>query len=303
MLPGWYGIALFGLMAVRGSLLSSLHLLHISSNQLQYKIQVLSSQKTLNVHFGYLVRKNLWFFSWGFSIRASDFSYAASTSSFLVSFRGPAVLSPGQLVTSISLSPHASFNSTPFWVTALNFMFHPCVNWWFQMAWRVAFTCKQKAKTRPHVCAHGLHAEGMEGEFKSKFGVRSGVHLSVHLRSVMRSAESFSREKHLITASVLRAPVAFRKEAKSLFSRGSEGKLITSLQTPGRDREAPERTEKVTLGVTVGGWCAHADPCLSSLITASHVVSQLNCKQAVTRWRFLFFCGGCSAKSAAYSAC
>lgn len=94
-------------------------------------------------------------------------------------------------------------------------------------------------------CLHVRFACGRNRrrEFKSKFGVRNGVHLSVHLRSVMRSAESCSREKNLITASVLRAPVAFRKEAKSLFSQGSEGKLITSAATSGRDREVPERTE------------------------------------------------------------
>lgn len=91
------------------------------------------------------------------------------------------------------------------------------------------------------LCTPGWREAG--GEFKSKFGVRSGVHLSVHLRSVMRSAESFSREKHLITASVLRAPVAFEKGAKRLFSKSSEGKLITSAQTPGRDWEVSERTE------------------------------------------------------------
>lgn len=45
-------------------------------------------------------------------------------------------------------------------------------------------------------CLHVRFARRDEagGEFKSKFGVRSGVHLSVHLRSVMRSAESFKRK-------------------------------------------------------------------------------------------------------------
>lgn len=85
-------------------------------------------------------------------------------------------------------------------------------------------TGKQKAKTCAHVCTCDLHTEEMGGQ-----SLKS-MHLSTHLRSVMRSGESFSREKHLIIASVLRAPVALRKEAKSLFSRGSEGKLITRHQ-------------------------------------------------------------------------
>lgn len=132
-------------------------------------------------------------------------------------------------------------------------------------------------------------------EFKSKFGVRSGVHLSVHLRSVMRSAESFSREKHLITASVLRAPVALRKEAKSLFSLGSEGKLITSTQTPGsagedRNTRAASLWEADTLMQT----------CACHPSSTHHIfLFQFNCKQVVT----LEVCGGGSAKSAADSAC
>lgn len=111
-----------------------------------------------------------------------------------------------------------------------------CIRWQTESA----------ASPAPLTCLHvrfARRAEAGGGEFKSKFGVCSGVHLSVHLRSVMRSAESFSREKHLITASVLRAPVAFEKGAKSLFSKSSEGKLITSAQTPGRDWEVSERTE------------------------------------------------------------
>lgn len=119
-------------------------------------------------------------------------------------------------------------------------------------------------------CLHVRFAHGRNGrtEFKIKFGVRNGVHLSTHLRSVMRSGERFSREKHLIIASVLRAPVALRKEAKSLFSRGSEGKLITRHQG---ETEKYRTWQKYTGGVTVRGWCAHADLCLSSFITTSHI--------------------------------
>lgn len=123
------------------------------------------------------------------------------------------------------------------------FLFTSVVNNNSRWPWAV-FTGKQKAKNL-HECLHVRFARRRNGrrEFKSKFGVRSGVHLSVHLGSIMRSAESSSREKHLIAASFLRASVAFRKEAKSLFSRGSEGKPITSAQTPGRNQEVPERTE------------------------------------------------------------
>lgn len=149
-------------------------------------------------------------------------------------------------------------------------------------------------------CLHMRFARGRNRrrEFKSKFGVRSGVHLSVHLRSVMRSAESFSREKHLITASVLRAPVAFRKEVKSLFSQGSEEKLITSTQTPGSTGE-DRNTREASL------WEADAlmQTCACHPLSPHHIfLFQFNCKQVVTLWRFLFFCGFCSAKSVADSA-
>lgn len=88
----------------------------------------------------------------------------------------------------------------------------------------------------------------------------------------MRSEESFSREKHLITASVLRAPVAFRKEAKSLFSRGSGGKLITSAQTPGRDWEVSERTEIHGRRHCQRLMRSCRDLCLSAFISASHIM-------------------------------
>lgn len=140
-------------------------------------------------------------------------------------------------------------------------------------------------------CLHVRFARRAEtaGEFKSKFGVRSGVHLSVHLRSVMRSAESFSREKHLITASVLRAPVAFEKGAKSLFSRSSEGKLITSTQTPGRDWEVSERME-------LHGWhhcqrptrsCRELCPSAFIATTRPTFSFQFNCKQDLTLQTFV----------------
>lgn len=135
-----------------------------------------------------------------------------------------------------------------------------------------------------------------EREFKSKFRVGSEVHLSVHLRSVMRSAESFSREKHLITASVLRAPVAFRKEAKSLFSRGSEGKLITSAQTPGRDREAPERTE-----IHARRHCRRLTrSCRPALVILDHHITHSSLSSTVNKpWHgegFFSSAGGCSVK-------
>lgn len=122
-------------------------------------------------------------------------------------------------------------------------------------------------------------------EFNSKFGVRSWVHLSVHLRSVMRSAKSFSREKHLITASILQAPVAFRKEAKSLFSQGSEGKLITSAQAPGRSTGEDRNTRAASL------W--EAEALMQTLachpLSRHHTfVFQFNCKQVVTLCTFLF---------------
>lgn len=136
-------------------------------------------------------------------------------------------------------------------------------------------------------------------EFKSKFGVRSGVHLSVHLRSVMRSAESFSREKHLITTSVLRAPVAFRKEGKSLFSRGSEGKLITSAQTPGRGWDVSERTELHGRRHCQRLTRSCRELCPSSFITTSHIpYSALTSTVNTTLQTVLFCCASCSAKSA-----
>lgn len=161
--------------------------------------------------------------------------------------------------------------------------------------WQAESTASPAQLTCLHVrVAHWAEAGG---EFKSKFGVRSGVHLSVHLRSVMRSAESFSREKHLITASVLRAPVAFEKGAKSLFSKSSERKLITSAQTPGRDWEV-WRGRNYTGGATVRGWGTHAESGARQPLSPLHTSSfQFDCKQDLTLQTFLFCCGGRGANS------
>lgn len=64
----------------------------------------------------------------------------------------------------------------------------------------------------------------------------------MHLKSVMRSVEGFSREEDLMTASVVPPPTPSssgfqKKEPESLFSQGSEGKLITGAQTPERGSE------------------------------------------------------------------
>lgn len=151
-------------------------------------------------------------------------------------------------------------------------------------------------------CLHMRFARRRNGrrEFKSKFGVRSWVHLSVHLRSVMRSVESFSREKHLITPSALQAPVAFKKEEKSLFSQGSEGKVIT---TDTRERLGSTGQDRNTQGASLREADALMQTCACHPLSSHHTfVFQFKCKQVVTLWTFLFFCGGCSAKSAADSA-
>lgn len=71
----------------------------------------------------------------------------------------------------------------------------------------------------------------------------------MHLRSVMRSVEGFSREEDLMTASVAPPTTptpsssAFQKrEPESLFIQGSEGKLITGAQTPERGSEVLDKT-------------------------------------------------------------
>lgn len=69
----------------------------------------------------------------------------------------------------------------------------------------------------------------------------------MHLRSVMRSVEGFSRGEDLMTASVVPPPTpsssAFQKrEPESLFSQGCEGKLITAAQTPERSSEVLDKT-------------------------------------------------------------
>lgn len=120
-----------------------------------------------------------------------------------------------------------------------------CIRWQTESA----------ASPAPLTCLHvrfARRAEAGGGEFKSKFGVCSGVHLSVHLRSVMRSAESFSREKHLITASVLRAPVAFEKGAKACLARALRGNSLPVRRRQGGTGKY-RRGRNYTGGATVGG--------------------------------------------------
>lgn len=57
------------------------------------------------------------------------------------------------------------------------------------------------------------------GSMMEWYSACSEAHMRMHLRSVMRSVENFSRDEHLMTVSAPQAPVHFKEGTKDLFNQ------------------------------------------------------------------------------------